>query len=125
MEVEQKATQKVGKRLKLGGAIREGVRQLDVYTPALDYKQILRDAAYVSGPPRPKEYLHGIVDFIPRNLIGHHQVGPIYTGEEEFHSSLVASVSGNGASGDHPTVQRAVYESLKHKPDLLSHYMHS
>ena len=128
LKVVQKVTQKVGKvgkRLKLGGAIRDDVRKVDVYTPGFDYKQILRDAALVSGPPRPKEYLHGIIDFIPRNQIGHHQYGPVYTGEEDFHNSLINSVTGDGASVDHPTVQRAVYESLKHLPGVLSHYMHA
>ena len=59
MKIIQKATQKVGKKLKLGGSIQADVRKLDVYTPGFDYKQILRDAALLSGPPRPKEFLHG------------------------------------------------------------------
>ena len=110
---------------KLGGAIRDNVRQVDVYTPKLDFKRILRDAAYVSGPPRPKTYLHGVIDMIPRNQIGFHQYGPVYTGEEELHKSLIGAVSGRGASGDHPTVQKAVYESLKHRPELLATYMNA
>ena len=125
VKIVQKSTQKVGKPLKLGGAIRGDVRQMDVYTPALDYKRILRDAAYTPGAPRPKEYLHGIIDMIPRNQIGFHQYGPVYTGEEEFHRSLIGAVSGRGASADHPTVQKAVYESLKHRPELLANYMNA
>ena len=110
---------------RLGGAIRDDVRQVDVYTPKLDFKRILRDAAYLSGPPRPKTYLHGVIDMIPRNQIGYHQYGPVYTGEEELHRSLIGAVSGRGASGDHPTVQKAVYESLKHRPELLANYMNA
>ena len=109
---------------KLGGAIRD-VREIDVYTPALDFKKILRERSYVSGPPPPKEYLHGIIDMIPRNQIGFHQFGPVYTSEEELHSSLMSVVSGRGAQHDHPTVQRTVYESLKHKPRLARAYMNS
>ena len=110
---------------RYGGAIRDDVRQIDVYTPKPDFKQILRDAAYVSGPTRPKTYVHGVIDMIPRNQIGYHQYGPVYTGEEELHRSLIGAVSGRGASGDHPTVQKAVYESLKHRPELLAHYMNA
>ena len=110
---------------KLGGAIRDDVRQVDVYTPKLDFKRILRDAAYLSGPPRPKTYLHGVIDMIPRDQIAYYQYGPVYTGEEEFHRSLIGAVSGRGASADHPTVQKAVYESLKHRPELLATYMNA
>ena len=110
---------------RLGGAIRDDVRQVDVYTPKLDFKRVLRDAAYLSGPPRPKTYLHGVIDMIPRNQIGYHQYGPVYTSEEELHRSLLGAVSGRGASDDHPTVQKAVYESLKHRPELLATYMNA
>ena len=143
VKVVQKADQKVGGAIyeeptkpqkkkrskkgedKLGGAIRDDVRQVDVYTPKLDFKRVLRDAAYLSGPPRPKTYLHGVIDMIPRNQIGYHQYGPVYTGEEELHRSLIGAVSGRGASGDHPTVQKAVYESMKHRPALLANYMNA
>jgi len=96
-----------------------------VYTPALDFKRLLRDNAVLLGPPRPKEFLHGVVDFIPRNQIGFHTVGPVYTGEDELHRSLMSSVTGYGAKRDHPTVVRAVHESLKHHPELLQSYMHA
>ena len=36
---------------------------------------------------------------------------------------IIDGVSGNGADGDHPFVQKAVWESLKHKPDLLRIYL--
>ena len=122
----KKKKQKIeGKPLKLGGAIRDDVRKLDLYTPSLDYKKILRDAAYVSGPPRPKTYLHGVIDMIPRNQIGFYQYPVIHTSEEELHYALLKSVSGRGARYDHPTVQRSVYESLKHNPDLAHAYMHA
>ena len=126
IEGPQKKKQKIeGKPLKLGGAIRDDVRKLDLYTPSLDYKKILRDAAYVSGPPRPKTYLHGVIDMIPRNQIGFYQYPVIHTSEEELHYALLKSVSGRGARYDHPTVQRSVYESLKHNPDLAHAYMHA
>ena len=125
MKIIQKATQKVGKKLKLGGSIPDDVRKLDVYTPGFDYRQVLRDAAYLKGAPRPKEYLHGVIPMIPRNSLGWHTFPVVHTSEEEFHTSLMSSVSGRGASGDHPTVQRAVFESLKDKPDLAQIYMNS
>lgn len=121
-------TQKVGagkyeKGPKLGGAIRSDVRKLDLYTPPPDYKRVLWDAAKLSGPPRPPAQVHGVVDMIARNQLGWHTYGPLYTSESEFHDSLKKSVSGRGASEDHPTVQKAVAESLKHHPQLLQHYM--
>jgi len=91
----------------------------------MDYKKILRESAYLSGPPRPKKYLHGIIDMIPRNQIGWHQFPPLYTSESELHGSIIGALSGRGASNDHPTVQKAVHETLKHKPSLLRHYMHT
>ena len=115
----------MGKPLKLGGAIKGDVRKMDVYTPGLNFKQILRDAAMVSGGPRPKEYLHGVIDMIPRNQIGFTQYERVYMSEEELHKSLLKSLSGRGAAEDHPTVQRAMYETLKHQPQLLHLYMHS
>ena len=129
VKIVQKSTQKVGgsikKGMKLGGAIRDDVRQMDVYTPGLDFKQILREAALVSGEPAQKEYLHGLIDMIPRNQIGFSQYDRVYMSEEELHKSLLKSVSGRGAAEDHPTVQRAMYETLKHQPQLLHLYMHS
>ena len=128
--MSQKATQKVGagiydKDLKLGGAVRSDVRQLDLYTPAPDTKRVLWDAAKLSGPPRPPAQVHGVVDMISRNQLGWHTFGPLHTSEAEFHTSLMESVSGRGASGDHPTVQKAVAESLKHHPRILTHYMNA
>ena len=99
------------------------MRQQDVYTPGFDLKNVLRAAALLKGPPRPKEYLHGVVDMIPRNQLGWHTYGPVHTSEKEFHRSLMKGVSGRGASKDHPTVVRAVGESLKHLPELLDAYM--
>ena len=107
----------------LGGAIKADVRQQDVYTPALDLKSILRAAALVQGSPAPKEYLHGVIDMIPRNQLGWHTYGPIHTSEKEFHRGLMRGVTGRGASKDHPTVARAVGESLKHLPELFHSYM--
>ena len=121
--IDKKATKKLNQ--KLGGAISANVRKLDVYTPGVDYKNILRHAAMVSGAPRPKQYLHGVVDMIPRNQLGGHTTMPMYTSEDEFHRSLIRGLSGRGASNDHPSVVRAVGESLKDKPDLFHHYMNS
>ena len=43
--------------------------------------------------------------------------------EEHVTKGLIDSVSGRGADNDHPFVQRAVWETLKHKPDLLQIYL--
>lgn len=107
----------------LGGAIRADVRQQDVYTPGFDLKSVLRTAALLKGAAPPKEYLHGVIDMIPRNQLGWHTYGPMYTSENEFHRGLMRGVSGRGASRDHPTVVRAVNESLKHMPELQNAYM--
>ena len=126
MKVIQKSDQEVGKKLKIGGAISGDVRKLDVYTgPVLDYKKIFREAAFLPGAARPREYLHGVVPLAPRNVLGAHTFGAIHTSEQEFHTALLGAVSGRGAKGDHPSVQHAVYESLKHKPDLLATYLHA
>ncbi len=62
---------------------------------------------------------------IPRNSLGWHTFPVVHTSEEEFHGSLMGSLSGRGSSGDHPTVVRAVWESLKDKPELAQRYMSS
>ena len=115
---------KKGKPLKLGGAIKQDVRKMDLYTPAMDFKTILRDRAMLKGEPRPQQYLHGVIDFIPRNQIGFHQYGPEHVSENELHHSLLKVVSGGGAKEDHPTVVQTVYETLKHIPELAHAYMH-
>ena len=108
----------------LGGSINDDVRKMDLYTPALDHKTILRQAAFVQGQP-PKSFLAETIDFIPRNHIGFYQYHPVYTSEEALHNSLIQSVTGHGARRDHPVVQRSVYESLKHEPKLLQAYLHA
>jgi hypothetical protein len=43
--------------------------------------------------------------------------------EENITKGIIDGVSGRGADSDHPYVQRAVWETLKHRPELLRIYL--
>ena len=43
--------------------------------------------------------------------------------ERDIHDVIVKHTSGEGASKDTPHIQRLVYDSLKHKPQLLRTYL--
>jgi len=74
-----------------------------------------------------REYLHGAVDMVPRNMLAYFQYYPSVEGENEhtLHKHLTTLVSGHGATRDHPRVRKAVFESLKHHPKLARMYLNS
>ena len=43
--------------------------------------------------------------------------------EEHVTKGIIDGTSGRGADNDHPYVQRAIWETLKHKPELLQIYL--
>ena len=112
----------------LGGAIRSDVRQMNLDVPQIpSINQVLREASFVQSSPQMSEYIHGVVDMIPRNLIGYYQYYPSFQGEREtdLHQHLVSLTKEGGASKHHHRVQKTVYESLKHHPKLATMYLNS
>jgi hypothetical protein len=43
--------------------------------------------------------------------------------EEDITRGIIDAASGHGADRDHPYVQRAVWETLQHRPELLRTYL--
>ena len=43
--------------------------------------------------------------------------------EEHVTKGIIDGTSGRGADTDHPYIQRAIWETLKHKPELLQIYL--
>ena len=84
----------------------------------------MRQQAYLSGPPRMPEFMHGVTDYRFSNNIGFWQYQQEYQAhpEEKLHKSAMKLLSGRGAKGDHPRVQRLVHESLSHMPELMDLY---
>ena len=110
----------------LGGAIEtKRVRFKDVESHAPNiYENSMREAAYISGGPALESFIHGVVDFRPRNVVGFSQYAHFYEKhpEEYLHSSASKMLSGVGASQDHPRLQRLVHESFKQMPEILTLY---
>lgn len=101
---------------------------MNVATPEMPaIHKVLRESHYLQGSPPMREFLHGAVDMQVRNQLAYFQYYPSYSGEtdEELHRNLQSLVTGKGSSGDHPRVQRAVYESLKHHPKLAAAYLNA
>ena len=110
----------------LGGAIEtKKVRFADVKPRAPDtYDRAMRTASFISGGPALQEFAHGIVDYRPRNVIGFDQYLHFYEKypEEVLHHHAIKLLSGKGAAGDHPRVQRLFHESFKHLPEIMDLY---
>lgn len=84
----------------------------------------MREAAYISGGPALEAFIHGVVDFRPRNVVGFNQYAHFYEKhpEEYLHNSVLQLVSGSGARKDHPRIQRLFHESFKHVPEIMDLY---
>ena len=89
--------------------------------------QILRDQAFLPGPPKMLEFMHGVVDFRPQNVIAFFQYKDEFERhpEDSLHGAAMKLLLGNGASGDKPAIQKLVHSSLGHKPELLHLYNRS
>ena len=110
----------------LGGAIEtKKVRFQDVESRKPDvYDRAMRHASYISGGPVLEGFMHGVVDFRPRNVIGYDQYAHFYEKhpEEYLHQSAMQLVSGSGAQKDHPRIQRLFHESFKQMPEIMNLY---
>lgn len=109
----------------LGGAIK-GVHEMATETKTPDLSAPLKKSKYVSYAGPLSTYMRSVhADMIPKNQFAYFQYQRLFEadGESAIQKSLTDAVSGKGASHDHPIIQRAVVESLKHKPDLLHTYL--
>jgi len=86
---------------------------------------ILKQAVFFTPTPRIEEFVHGVTDMIPTSQMGWDVYSNLYHSrdEEPLHAALLSKVTGKGAKHDHPRVARAVYESLKHHPELAHTYL--
>mgnify|MGYP006397234189 FL=1 len=88
-------------------------------------QQILKVAAMtdVRAPPLV-EYLHGVVDFIPRNIVHGDPFAWKYgaRSETELHSALMDKTTGKGLRHDESQVAHSIFQSLQQYPELVSLY---
>ena len=86
---------------------------------------VLRSAVQldVSGPELT-HFVHGIVDFIPKNIQGgdpfYHRY--VIRSEEELHKNLMDKTTGKGLKHDEPEVAAAIFNSLQSYPELANLY---
>ena len=112
----------------LGGAIdpkRVRFKDIESRAPETDnMDKIMREQAFLSGPPRMQEFMHGVTDYRPLNNIGYWQYDHEWKkhSEQALHKSAMKLLSGDGAKGDHPRIQKLVHETLGHMPELLHLY---
>ena len=112
----------------LGGAIdpkRVRFKDIESRAPETDnMDKIMREQAFLSGPPRMQEFMHGVTDYRPQNNIGFWQFDNEWkkNSEQALHQSAMTLLSGQGAKSDHPRIQKLVHETLGHMPELLHLY---
>ena len=112
----------------LGGAIDEKtLRIVDVaeHEPRIHVDNVLRGLPMMSAPaPQLVRFVHGITDFIPRNIQGGDQFFWRYNArdEEELHTHLVKQTTGKGFDNDAPLVQKAISDSFEKYPKLQALY---
>ena len=77
----------------------------------------------VRAPPLV-EFLHGVVDFIPRNIVHGDPFAWKYIArsEKELHTSLVNKTTGRGLKHDEPQVAHSIFQSLQQYPELTQLY---
>ena len=70
------------------------------------------------------KFVHGLTDFIPRNIQGGDQFFWKYTprAEEELHKHLVKHTKGKGFNHEDPLIGKAISDSLEKFPALLDIY---
>ena len=114
----------------VGGAIDEktvrfaDVQPVDEAVP-MHVDKVLRGIQMLSAPaPAVQSFVHGIVDFIPRNIIGGDQFWWKYVArsEDELHKHLMKSTSGKGFRHDPPEVSKTISDSLQKFPELQKLY---
>ena len=116
--------------MKLGGAIDPASVVLKEAEPKeMTVNRILKDRVMQSySAPRLKEYVHGLVDFIPRNEVSANLLTRNIHArkEKDLHDALVRKTSGRGMKYEKdPHVARAIFSSLEQHPELLKLYHRS
>ena len=93
--------------------------------PSLHIDQVLSGIQLMDAPaPMVTEFVHGLVDFIPRNIIGGDQFSWKYHAreEKELHEHLVKETKGKGFKHDDPVVAKVIYDSFEMYPLLQDLY---
>jgi hypothetical protein len=93
--------------------------------PRMHVHNVLQGLAHMGAPAeRVVPFVHGLTDFIPRNITGG---DPFYwkyiaRDEDELHSHLKSKTSGKGFTHDPPVIGRAISETLSKYPELQQLY---
>ena len=93
--------------------------------PRLHVDNVLRNVAMLGAPAQMvTEFVHGLTDFIPRNIQGGDQNEWRYIArkEEELHKHLIKKTSGKGLKHDSNHVGRTIFESFDSFPELQNLY---
>lgn len=95
----------------------------------MDYNRFLKELADSQYGPRVRltQGPDPLVDFRPRNVIGHHQYQHFFTRypEGELIKGAEKLYSGKGSSSDHPRLHQMFMDSLGHHPELTALYTKS
>ena len=111
----------------IGGAIERDIRVRDitVVDPRLHVDNVLRTVAMLGATaPMVTEFVHGLTDFIPRNIEGGDQNEWRYIArnEEELHKHLIENTTGKGLKHDGSHIGRTIFESFDSYPELQNLY---
>ena len=111
----------------MGGAIEETVKIADIEQEdvRMHIDKVLRGFPMMSAPaPEQIKFIHGIVDFIPRNIQGGDQFFWKFQPreEEELHQHLLKKTSGKGFNHEDPLIGKAISDSLHKFPALQAIY---
>ena len=104
----------------MGGAIEK-----NIVDPRIHVDTVLQGLPMMSAAaPDVVHFVHGITDFIPRNIQGG---DPFYwryiaRSEDELHNHLTKQTTGKGFKHDPPLVGKAISNSLSKFPELSRLY---
>ena len=109
-----------------GGAILDDVKVKNVETSRPLYDDVKLPVHLTPASSiQYQDYMTSTLNMIPRIEYAYFQYEQSIQSQPESHvlNSILKSTKGRGIHGDHPTVARAVYESLKDHPELINLYM--
>ena len=77
-----------------------------------------------ASAPLLTEFVHGLVDFIPRNIQGGDQFSWRYLAREEgeLHDHLISQTKGKGYKHDDPAVSKVISDTFESYPELARAY---
>ena len=91
----------------------------------LHIDKVLAGVQLLSAPaPHVTSFVHGLTDFIPRNITAGDSFAWRYLArpEEDLHNHLKGATKGKGFKHDEPRVGKAIGDSLSKFPELLKLY---